>query len=216
MSRPVLAGIGSIGFTVLTIIGLAVANPAGGNYKASDVAKYVSGGHHVAAFVALYLLLLAVLGLLAVISFLRDVVAVSPSGLRIDRAFGWLGFAGAISFAIGWAIVLGDAIAHAYGGRHVVVATTVTYLVSELGFTVIFGPGAILLGFALITLALGTAGRLPALLRIASVIGGLGGILGPAFFPSVLVLAWGLVIGTWLILAGRRNEFTATTAPRLP
>jgi hypothetical protein len=210
-SRAVLAGIGGIAFSVLTVVGLFVANPPGGTYKAHDAIKYVARGHHAAVFVSLYLLMLAVVGLLALVSYLRDTVVSRPDGIRIGRFFAWLGVASAISFAIGWGIVLGNAIAHAYGGRHVVVPPTTTYLASELGSALIWGPGAILLGFALFTLAAGTAGTLPGWLRIATVVGGIGGILGPAFFPSLLVVIWALVIGIWLLVAGRRTDIA--TAP---
>jgi hypothetical protein len=86
---------------------------------------------------------------------------------------------------------------------------TTTYLASELGSALIWGPGAILFGFALFALAAGTRGTLPGWLRVATVIGGIGGILGPAFFPSILLLIWGLVIGIWLLIAGQRTEVAA-------
>jgi hypothetical protein len=196
----------------LTFVGLFVANPPGGTYNAHDAIKYVARGHHVAVFVSLYLLMLAIVGLIGLVSYLRDVVVTRPDGIRIGRMFAWLGLASAISFAVGWGIVLGNAIAHAYGGRHVIVPPTTTYLASELGSALIWGPGAILLGFALFTLAAGTAGRLPGWLRIATVIGGIGGILGPAFFPSLLVLIWGLVIGIWLLVGGRRIDVATASA----
>jgi hypothetical protein len=146
------------------------------------------------------------------VSYLRDAVVSRPDGIRIGRLFAWLGLASAICFAAGWGIVLGNAIAHAYGGRQLVVPPTTTYLASELGSALIWGPGAILLGFALFTLAAGTPGTLPGWLRIATVVGGIGGILGPAFFPSLLVLIWGLVIGIWLVVAGRRTDVAAAPA----
>jgi hypothetical protein len=212
-SRPVLAGISSVVFAVLTLVGLLIASPPGGTYSAHDATKYLARGHHVAVFVSLYLLTFAVVGLIALVSYLRDVLGATADGIRIDRVFGWLGLSSGISLAIGWGIVLGNAIAHAYGGRHVVVPPTTTYLVSELGATVIWGPAAILLGVALFVLAAGTRGRLPGWVRLATVVGAIGGILGPAFFPSALVLLWALIIGIWLIAAGPRAEIaTALTA----
>jgi hypothetical protein len=211
-SRAVLAGISGIAFSVLTFVGLLIANPPGGTYKAHDAIKYVARGHRVAVFVSLYLLMLAVVGLIALVSYLRDAVVSRPAGIRIGRLFAWLGLASAVSFAVGWGIVLGNAIAHAYGGRHVVVPPTTTYLASELGSVLIWGPGAILLGFALFALAAGTPGTLPGWLRIATVVGGIGGILGPAFFPSLLVLIWGLVMGIWLVVAGRPADVAAAPA----
>jgi hypothetical protein len=118
---------------------------------------------------------------------------------RTARIFWATGVAAATSFAVGWAIVVGNAIAHAYGGRGVVVPPTVTYLASELGFVVVFGPAAILLGFALITLTLGSRTVLPVWPRWSTLVAGLAGVASLAFFPSFLLIAWGIVIGIWLL-----------------
>ena len=211
-SRSAIAGLASIAFAVLTLIGLLIANPPGGSYSAHDAEKYLARGHHAAVFIALYLLMLGILALIALIAYLRDVLWAETAVAGIGRLFVWLGFASAICFAVGWGIALGDAIAHAYGGRHVVVPPTTTYLVSEVGATLIWGPAAILLGFALIALALGTGRIVPLWLRIVTVIGAIGGLLGPAFFPSILILIWAVVFGVWLILAGRRTEIAAPAA----
>ena len=95
----VLAGIGGIAFSVLTIVGLGVANPPGGTYKASDAVKYVAKGHHVAVFVAAYLFLIAVLGLLFLLAYLRDLISGGPGGERTARIFWGTGVAAATSFA---------------------------------------------------------------------------------------------------------------------
>jgi len=81
------------------------------------------------------------------------------------RIFWAMGIGAATSFAVGWAIVLGDAIAHAFGGSGVVVDPAVTYLATELGFSVVFGPAAILLGFALVAFVVGARTLVPAWLR---------------------------------------------------
>jgi len=75
----------------------------------------------------------------------------------VRRIFWGTGLAAAACLAVGWGIAFGDAIAHAYGGKSVVVAPVLTYLVSEVGATIIWGPGGILLGIALITLMAGVA-----------------------------------------------------------
>jgi hypothetical protein len=213
-SGPALAGIGSIAFSVLTIVGLAVANPPGGTYKAADAAKYVAKGHHAAVFVSAYLFLLAVLGLLCLLAYLRDLISATAEGARVARFFWATGVAAAASFAVGWALVVGNAIAHAYGGRSVVIPPTVTYLASELGFVVIFGPAAILLGFALITLMFGARMTLPGWLRWSTLVAGLGGVASLAWFPSFLLIAWGIVIGIWLLVTSRRSD--AARAPAGP
>jgi len=202
-SRSALAGVGSIAFSVLTIVGLALANPPGGTYKASDAVKYVAKGHHVAVFASVYVLLLAVLGLLLLLAYLRDLLSAAPDGERVARIFWAMSIGAATSFAIGWAIVLGNAIAHAFGGSGVVVDPAVTYLASELGFSVVFGPAAILLGFALIAFVIGGRALLPAWLRWSTLVAGLAGIVSLAFFPAVLVLLWGIVMGIWLLVPSR-------------
>jgi hypothetical protein len=202
-SRSALAGVGSIAFSVLTIVGLALANPPGGTYKASDAEKYVTKGHHVAVFASVYVLLLAVLGLLLLLAYLRDLLSAAPDGERMARIFWAMGIGAATSFAVGWAIVLGNAIAHAFGGSGVVVDPAVTYLASELGFSVVFGPAAILLGFALIAFVLGARTLVPAWLRWSTLVAGLAGVVSLAFFPAALVLLWGLVMGIWLLVPGR-------------
>ena len=202
-SRSALAGVGSIAFSVLTIVGLALANPPGGTYKASDAEKYVTKGHHVAVFASVYVLLLAVLGLLLLLAYLRDLLSASPDGERMARIFWAMGIGAATSFAVGWAIVLGNAIAHAFGGSGVVVDPTVTYLASELGFSVVFGPAAILLGFALIAFVVGARTLVPTWLRWSTLVAGLAGVVSLAFFPAALVLLWGIVIGIWLLVPGR-------------
>jgi len=202
-SRSALAGVGSIAFSVLTIVGLALANPPGGTYKASDAAKYVAKGHHVAVFASVYVLLLAVLGLLLLLAYLRDLLSAAPDGERVARIFWAMGIGAATSFAIGWAIVLGNAIAHAFGGGGVVVDPAVTYLASELGFTVVFGPAAILLGFALIAFVIGGRALVPAWLRWSTLVAGVAGVVSLAFFPAALVLLWGIVMGIWLLVPSR-------------
>lgn len=202
-SRSALAGVGSIAFSVLTIVGLALANPPGGTYKASDAVKYVAKGHHVAVFASVYVLLLAVLGLLFLLAYLRDLLSAAPDGERVARIFWAMGIGAATSFAVGWAIVLGNAIAHAFGGSGVVVDPAVTYLASELGFSVVFGPAAILLGFALIAFVIGGRALVPAWLRWSTLVAGVAGIVSLAFFPAALVLLWGIVMGIWLLVPSR-------------
>jgi hypothetical protein len=195
--------VGSIAFSVLTIVGLALANPPGGTYKASDAVKYVAKGHHVAVFASVYVLLLAVLGLLLLLAYLRDLLSAAPDGERVARIFWAMSIGAATSFAVGWAIVLGNAIAHAFGGSGVVVDPAVTYLASELGFSVVFGPAAILLGFALIAFVIGGRALVPAWLRWSTLVAGVAGVVSLAFFPAALVLLWGIVMGIWLLVPSR-------------
>jgi hypothetical protein len=70
----------------------------------------------------------------------RATINAAPDGARTARIFWATGVAAATSFAIGWALVVGNAIAHAYGGRGVVIPLTVTCLASELGFVSFSDP----------------------------------------------------------------------------
>ena len=203
MRRPtVLAGVGGIAFSVLTVVAFSVANPPGGTYTASDSVDYVAKGHRAAVFVSTYLALLAVLGLICLLRYLRDAISVAANNHRATRTFWGIGLAAAVTFAVGWGILLGDALAHAYGGRHVVIAPAVTYLISEVGVVMIFGPGAILLGGALVALMLGSRTVLPTWLRWLTLVAGVAGVASPAYFPFFIVEIWGIVIGVWLLAAG--------------
>lgn len=198
----VLAGIGALAFSVLTIVVLIVASPPGGSYSAHDASKFVSKDHHAAVFVSTYLIMLALVGLIVLLAYLREVTLAGREGDLSARIFWGTGLAAAACFGAGWGIMLGNSIAHAFGGKGVVVTPVITYLVSELGAAMIWGPGAFLLGVALITLMLASRGVLPAWLRWSTLVAGVGGIASVAFFPSALVILWGIVIGIWLLVAG--------------
>ena len=73
--RSLVAGIGAIAFGVLPIVAFMVANPPGGNYKASDIADFIATGHRPAVFVSVYLMLLSAVGLLVLLARLRESIA---------------------------------------------------------------------------------------------------------------------------------------------
>ena len=205
-SRAALAGVAALAFSVLTFVGLFVASPPGGNYSAHDAAKYISRGHHVAVFVAAYLLLIGTFGLIWLLAYLREIVFAAPTQGWLGRVFWGTGLSAAASLAVGWSLVLGVAMATAFGGRSVTLAPNVTYVVVEMGSAAVWGAGGVLLGFALIALTVASRAAFPAWLRSATGIAGVGGILSVAFFPSGLLILWGIAIGIWLLLAGRRLE----------
>jgi hypothetical protein len=205
-SRAAVAGLAALAFSVLTIIGLLVASPPGGSYSAHDATKYVAKGHHAAVFVAAYLLLLGTFALIWLLAYLRDVVFVGTTWPSAGRVFWGAGLCAVASLATGWMVILGVSIAHAYGGKGVVTSPTVTYLVVEAGSTAVWGAAAVMLGLALVILLLASASVFPLWLRVATGIAGVGGLAGFAFFPTGLLILWGIVIGVWLLLAGRRLD----------
>jgi hypothetical protein len=202
----ILAGIGAIAFSVFTVAAFVVSAPPGGDYSASDVGAYVAPGHLVAVLVALSLALLGVLGLICLLAHLREAISSTPNSQLVSSIFWATGIAAATSFAVGWGLIAGQPIAHAEGGARITIALPLTYLISEVGVVIIFGPGAMLMGFALIALMLGSRGTLPAWLRWVTLAVGAIGLTSLAYFSSFVLIVWGIVIGVWLLIAGREDE----------
>jgi len=80
-----------------------------------------------------------------------------------------------------------------------VLTPVLLYMFAEVGAIVIFGPGVVFLGVALLVLAFAAAPVLPAWFRWLTVIAGIGGLAGPLFFPSFLLIVWGVATGIWLL-----------------
>jgi hypothetical protein len=75
-----------------------------------------------------------------------------------------------------------------------------------IGDTILYGAAGMLLGAALIALALGARATLPSWLRWVTLIVGVLGLASPAFFPWFLLLIWSLVMGGWLLVAGQATS----------
>lgn len=203
----VIGGIGGIVFAILTVAALFIASPAGGNYSASDIATFVSSGHRAAIFVAAILAVIATVALICLLAYLREALRADDTVNSVIESIFWgLGLAAATSFAVGWVANLAVPIAYAQGGSAVSVPPTVTYVISQVGDGMLFGAGGILLGAALITLALGARALLPSWLRWTTLVIGILALASEAFFPWFLLLLWGLVIGGWLLAAGERLD----------
>jgi len=91
-----------------------------------------------------------------------------------------------------------------------------TYLIGEIGVVMIFGSGAALLGFALIALGLAARVTFPEWLRWLTLIAGVASLTGLAFFPFFLLILWGMVIGVWLLVAGRGSDPSAMAGQPSP
>src|SRR5690242_282195 len=160
-SRSTIAGVAALTFSVLTIVGLLLSNPPGGTYSAHDAATYMSGGHHKAVFVAAYLLMIATFALIWLLAYLRELGFVAQAQTWVSRLFWGTGLCAATSVAVGWALMLGVAMASAFGGHSVTLAPNVTYVLLEMGAAAVWGTGAFLLGVALITLSIAASGVMP-------------------------------------------------------
>lgn len=206
MRRGSLVGAGAVAFVVLTIVALFVDAGPGGTYKQSDVEKYTKHGHHAAIFIAFYLALLGVAGLLFLLRRLRESIA----DAQRSAVYWALCVAGAGAWAAGWALHATVPIAMAYGGSGLTVDPAVTFVFNEGGY-IVLSSGAVLIGLALLTFVLGRV-TVPAWVRWFTLVGAAGAVTAPAFFPFGLFFIWAIVIGIWLIAADRSPAAAPTTA----
>jgi hypothetical protein len=206
--RPLGAGLGALAFGAMTLAATFLSNSPGGSYSASDVSSYLSRGHRAAQLVSFFLALCAIPGLICLLAHLRDAVGASERHRRAASMIWGSGLAAAACFAIGWGVDGGQLFAHIEGGSPIVIAPPVTYLISEIGVVFVFGCGAMLLGFALITLVVSSREILPTWLRRLTFVFGLCGIAGLAWATFFVLLLGTAVIGAWLVAAGRRSPAT--------
>jgi hypothetical protein len=206
MRRTTLAGgAGGIAFGVLTFLSLVIGGAPGGNYTPSDVTKFVSKGHRAGAFVAIYLLLIGVFGLICLLARLREAVSAPADEQGVTRSMFWgTGLAAATSLAIGFCINLSMPIAYAFASNSKFSLTTPEiYAFIEVGAEVALAAGGVLLGISLIVLFLASGDRLPAWLHWVTLIAGILGLASIAFFPWFALLIWSVVAGVWLLASGR-------------
>ena len=208
-----LAGAGAIAFGVLTVVGTFGGTP-GGSYDESTVVEYVKIGHFVTVVVTGYLALLGVVGLICLLAYLREVLSLEPGRSLAASIFWGIGLASAASFAVSWGLVTGIGVAAAEGGNATAsVPHPVIYVLSDASLNVLFGSGGILLGVALIALFSSSRGQLPDWLRWVTLIAGVLALGAPFFFPSFAIPLWGIVIGVYLIAAGRKFATASGAAP---
>jgi hypothetical protein len=187
-------GLAALAFSVLTFVGLIVANPPGGSFSAKDLSDYAAKGHRPAVYVALNLLLVAAGSLLYLVTRLSARVAAEGS----SRIFSPLGFTAGAAWAIG-ASLLGIVPVGLANGGHLPADNAVVYLLTQLGFIVLFAADGITLGAALLAFAIGGRALIPGWLRWVTVVAGVLGLASPAFFPFFALLLWGIVFGVWAL-----------------
>ena len=201
-----VAGVGALAFSVLSFTALILVNSPGGGYTESTVTQYLAAGHFPVVLLALCLGLLGVVGLLCLLSYLRELMGQGADAQQFGNVFWGTGVASAACFAVGWGFVAGQPVAHAEAGSVLAVPPTITHLISETGGSVmIFGSGAMLLGLALAILFLNPA-ALPTWLRWLTLIAAVAAFAGLAYFPFLLVLVWGVIVGLWLLMAESRRQ----------
>jgi hypothetical protein len=202
-SKPLAAGVGALAFGAMTLAATFISDVPGGGYTSSQVAGYVSRGERASQLIAFFLAMCALPGLICMLAHIRDALATRPEHRRASSLIWGSGIAAAACFAIGWGVDGGQILAHLEGGSAIVIPPAVTYLIAEIGVVFIFGCGAMLLGFALLTLMVSSRGLLPTWLRRLTLVFGLCGIAGLAWATFFVLLLGTAVIGAWLIAAAR-------------
>jgi MFS family permease len=208
-SRSLLAGVGGLAFGIVTFAGFMVANPPGGDYSVSTIVDYTAKGHRASVFLSLYLVLIGAVGLVLLVARLRDAVT---DGRRASL-FWALGVAAATAWVAGYALVVSVPAAYAFGGgKDLVLTNGVVYAFAEAGWAVMYGAGGILLGCALVTFAAGPV-AVPSWVRWATLVAGVCGIAGLAWFPFFVVYLWAIVLGLWTLVADRAEAPRPVSQP---
>jgi hypothetical protein len=181
----------------------------------------VAIGHLPTVIVTGYLALFGVLGLICVFAYLRELTSLEPAHKLATNIFWGAGLTAAAAMAVGWGLVTGIAVAAAEGGSSnpgntvaASVSHSETYALSDTSINVLYGSGGFMLGFALIALMVASRGTLPDWLRWLTLILGVLAIGAPAYFPSFAIPIWGIVMGVWLLAAGRVSRPAAVATQR--
>jgi hypothetical protein len=203
-ANSVVAGVGAIGFAVLTFVATFVVNWPGGGYSESIAKSYVAPGNLPVALAGTLTGLIGVVGLICLFAYLKQAAEQSSRQSTLVPQIVWaVGLVGAASFAVGWGLVSAQPLAHVEAGVDLGVAPTLTYMISEATSAIIFGPAPMLVGLALIVLTIGAGKSLPSWLRWLTLGAGVVALTSLAFFTFFLFLVWSIVIGVWLLIGTR-------------
>jgi hypothetical protein len=192
------AGMGLLVYGIGTPVAFMGIGSPGGDYDDGVVTTYMSSGHSVTAFVLAYLGAFAALGVLPFAARMR-------TELRSGGDVFWgLAVGGTAAAVVGWFLLGGVAVVFAEGGSALAsLPHPVVYVLSELGILVAVCASAFLIGSAALVLAARVT--LPGWLRVASVIGGICGLLGAFFFPIFFFWLWAIALGAWTLATGARE-----------
>ena len=209
-----MAGAGGIAFALCLVVGFTFFGPRGGLYEASAVANFV-GQTPSSVAASLYLFAIAALGLVVLMGYLSETYL---SSRRHERLAWGTSLLAATTFLIGWGVYFAPSVALASGGPGIDPA--ISYTFTSAGMVVLFGVGGLLLGTALLTLAI-AARESPMWVRGFNGLVGLAAVASLAFIvmsrwspnqwlpvPFYLVALWGLVVGVWLVVSSPRTAST--------
>jgi hypothetical protein len=192
------AGLGMLAYGIGTPLAFMTIGSPGGDYEDGIVTDFISSGHRVPAIALAYLGAFAALGLLPFAARMRH-------ELRSGGDVFWaLAVAGTAAATIGWFLLGGVAVVFAEGGSALATLPhPVVYALTELSNLVAVCASAFLVGSAALVLA--ARASLPGALRVASVVGGICGLLAAFFFPVFLFWLWAIAFGAWTLTTGARE-----------
>ena len=210
-----MAGVGGIVFVMALVVGFTFFGPRGGFYAASAMANFI-GQSSTNVIVSIYLLAASIAGQLLLMAYLTETFMSDGRHIRITWGASTVA---AGSFLVGWSLYFAPLTSVISGGP--AIDPAIAYTIINAGFVVFFGAGGMLLGIALLTLAMwGRAA--PKWVRAVHALAGLSAFLTWAFLlaskwsanqwlpvPFYVVLLWGLVIGVWLLVSHHSRETAA-------
>lgn len=215
-----VAGVGGIAFAVSLVAGFSLFGPNGGHYAATAIAAFV-GQSATSFIVAVYLFVASAIGLIALMAYLCQT---SFGADRRDRIAWGASLLAVATFLVGWGLYVAPSTSVMAGGPAIDPAISHTFI--SAGFVLLFGVGGIMLGIALVTVAVGGRAT-PMWFRSISGLTGLFALLSWAFVlatrwspnqwlpvPFYLVVLWGFVTGVWLLASAPTADAPATVEPR--
>jgi hypothetical protein len=214
-----LAGVGGIAFAVSLVAGLETSGPKGGHYSAAEIANFV-GQSSTSLIVSVCLFAVSIFGLIVLMAYLSE----ASGGTGRHRRLTWsTSVAAGASFLIGWGLYLAPPTAIRAGGP--AIDPAISYALISAGLGVLYGVGGMLLGIALVTLAIGSIST-PLWVRGFTGIAGLSALVSWAFLlasswspnqwlpvPFYVVILWSLIIGGWLLVSSPAPAVPTTAAP---
>jgi hypothetical protein len=202
-----LAGIGALGFVVSLLVAFTLFGPKSGAYSPAETAAFV-GQSSTSLVVSVYLFAVSMIGLVALMAYLTDTYLADG---RLARLAWDAALLAAASVLVGWGLYLAPSTAVIAGGPAIDPAISYTFI--SAGFVALFGVGGMLLGAALLVLAIAGLAA-PMWIRALTGLAGLAAFLSWAFLlatgwspnqwlpiPFYLVVVWGLVTGMWLLVS---------------
>jgi hypothetical protein len=200
-------------------VGFTFFGPRGGAYSSAATSTFVGQGSF-SIMVSIYLFVISIIGLILLMACLSETWLGANGHYRVAWGTSLLA---AASFVVGWGLYFAPSVSLISGGPPIDPAISYTFF--SAGLIVLFGVGGVLLGIALLTLALGGQDA-PVWARAFSALTGLAAIVTWAFLllshwspnqwlpvPFYVVVLWGLVLGGWLLVSSPGLGGRTKTAP---